>query len=63
MAGREIRRVQLRAGTIPLGALAATDVRHTRVPDAHTGSMCLACFGWRDDPRHISGRGGATWRR
>jgi len=43
-----------KGGVIHLGGLAGTDARHEAVPDAHTGSSCQACFGWADDPRHLT---------
>jgi hypothetical protein len=49
---REIRVVRLPGGTFPIGVLAATDTVHTPVPDGSTGTLCMACFGWIDDPRH-----------
>jgi len=49
---REIRVVRLPRATIPLGAYATTGIKHDFAQDGHAGSMCLACFGWRDDPRH-----------
>jgi hypothetical protein len=48
------RYVRLAGGaTVQVGALAGTDTVHGCVPDAWTGSSCLACFGWQDDPRHL----------
>lgn len=38
---------------VVVGGLAGTDVIHNAVPDAWTGSSCMACFGWKDDPRHL----------
>jgi hypothetical protein len=46
------RYVQLTAGTVRVGQLAATDARHPFAPDGHTGTSCLACYGWTDDARH-----------
>lgn len=52
-AERETRTVHLPKGsTIRLGALAGTDVAHAHVPDGHTGTLCMACFGWCNDARH-----------
>lgn len=53
---REIRVVRLPGGNMPLGALAGTDVAHPFVPDGHTGTSCMACFGWCTDFRHWPGR-------
>lgn len=49
-----------KGGVVRLGGLAGTDVRHAPVPDGHTGSSCQACFGWADDPRHLTGKGNAS---
>lgn len=49
---REIRVVRLPGGPIALGALAGTSVAHPFVPDGHTGTSCMACFGWCTDYRH-----------
>lgn len=49
---REIRVVRHYGTVIAFGAYAGTGVRHDFVPDEHAGSMCQACFGWRDDARH-----------
>jgi hypothetical protein len=49
---REIRIVRLPGGTMPLGALAGADTVHPFVPDGHTGTSCMACFGWSNDVRH-----------
>lgn len=49
---REIRRIRLPGGFMPLGALAATTQPHPFVPDGNTGTSCLACFGWSNDVRH-----------
>jgi hypothetical protein len=49
---RDIRRVRLPSGLVPLGALAATTRSHPFVPDGWTGTSCLLCFGWCTDPRH-----------
>lgn len=49
---REIRVVRLPRATIPLGAYATTGIVHDFAQDGQTGSLCLACFGWRDDVRH-----------
>lgn len=56
MADQPVRYVRLsRGGTVRLGALAGTEVPHAFVPDGHTGTSCLACYGWCNDVRH-SGR-------
>jgi len=49
---REIRVVRLPDRTIALGALAGTAVAHGFLPDLHTGTSCVACFGWSNDYRH-----------
>ncbi len=49
---REVRVVRPPGGPIALGALAGTTQAHGHLPDTGAGSMCLACFGWLDDPRH-----------
>lgn len=49
---REARVVHLPGGVIPLGALAGSDRAHPFVPDGHTGTLCMACFGWCNDYRH-----------
>lgn len=46
------RYVQLAGGTVRVGQLAGTDALHPFAPDGHSGSSCLACYGWPDDPRH-----------
>jgi hypothetical protein len=47
------RRIPLPNGTsFAMGALAGTAVAHGFIGDSHTGTQCLACFGWLDDPRH-----------
>lgn len=38
---------------VPVGALAGTHVPHRHVADKGSGSSCLACYGWADDPRHL----------
>ena len=38
---------------VQVGQLAATDTPHRHIEDAGSGSSCMACFGWRDDPRHL----------
>jgi hypothetical protein len=53
---REIRRVHLPGGPVPLGALAGTDTAHPFVPDGGIGTSCLLCFGWCSDPRHAGHR-------
>ncbi len=49
---REVRVVRLPGANIPLGALACSDAPHPFVPDGHTGTSCMACFGWINDYRH-----------
>ena len=49
---RDIRRVRLPSGLVPLGALAATTTAHPFVPDGWTGTSCLLCYGWCSDVRH-----------
>lgn len=50
---RPARYVRLSGGaTVRVGALAGASTPHDHVPDGHTGSSCMACFGWHDDPRH-----------
>jgi hypothetical protein len=39
---------------VKVGALAGTDTPHKHAGDAWTGSSCMACFGWSDDPRHLA---------
>lgn len=46
------RYVQLPAGTVRVGQLAGVTARHPFAPDEHTGTSCLACYGWADDVRH-----------
>jgi len=46
------RYVQLIGGAVRVGQLAGTTHRHPFAPDGHTGTQCLACYGWTDDPRH-----------
>lgn len=53
---REIRRVHLPGGPVPLGALAATSLPHAYVPDGWTGTTCMLCFGWCTDYRHAGHR-------
>ena len=38
---------------VKVGALAGTDIPHKHAGDTWTGSSCMACFGWVDDPRHL----------
>lgn len=52
---REVRVVSVGRRRIPLGALAGTDTGHPFVPDGHTGTSCMACFGWSNDFRHWPG--------
>lgn len=49
----DIRVVRLPRGNLPLGALAGTTTAHPFVPDGHTGTSCLLCFGWSNDVRHL----------
>jgi hypothetical protein len=62
---RDIRIVRLPGGNMPLGALAGADTVHPFVPDQHTGTSCMACFGWSNDVRHTYrvwlGRGEPAW--
>lgn len=44
--------VRLLATSVPLGAFAGTATAHPHTPDSHTGTSCLLCFGWCNDPRH-----------
>lgn len=37
---------------IAVGALAGTTVAHGFLPDQHTGTSCMACYGWSNDYRH-----------
>jgi hypothetical protein len=53
---REIRRVHLPAGPVPLGALAGTGTPHGYVPDGGNGTSCMLCFGWCTDVRHAGHR-------
>lgn len=53
------RVVQVGKATVVLGSLAASGVLHPFAPDGHAGSMCVGCFGWRDDPRHVDRLAGA----
>ena len=48
------RYVRLSGGsTVKVGALAGQpQARHGFVPDAWTGTSCMACFGWVSDPQH-----------
>lgn len=46
------RYAHLAASTIHVGQLAGTATRHPFAPDGHTGTSCLACYGWADDARH-----------
>lgn len=39
--------------TVRVGALAGSDAPHPHLPDGHTGTQCLACFGWCNDARHV----------
>lgn len=40
--------------TVVVGGLAANPAaRHGFVPDAWTGTSCVACFGWVSDPQHL----------
>jgi hypothetical protein len=48
------RYVRLRHGTVRVGQLAGRAVRHPHAPDSNTGSLCLACYGWADDARHLT---------
>ncbi|MCW2768515.1 MAG: hypothetical protein JWO11_4474 [Nocardioides sp.] len=57
---REIRIVRLPGGNMPLGALAGADTVHPFVPDGHTGTSCMACFGWSNDYRHTHRVNGAN---
>lgn len=49
---REFRRIRLPGGFLEVGGLAGLPTLHNFTPDGHTGSMCMACFGWVSDPRH-----------
>lgn len=49
---REIRRVRVGSTVVPLGVLAGTDTGHRFRGDQTSGTSCLLCFGWYDDPRH-----------
>jgi hypothetical protein len=46
----EIRRTPREA--VVVGALVGTDEPHAHVPDGDTGTLCVSCFGWCNDPRH-----------
>jgi hypothetical protein len=46
------RYVRLRRGTVRVGQLATTGAFHPFAPDGHTGTACLARYGWVTDPRH-----------
>jgi hypothetical protein len=35
-----------------IGQFAGTDIPHPHIPDRHTGTSCMACFGWCTDARH-----------
>lgn len=48
------RYLRLPNGILPVGGLAGTDIAHPHIPDGHTGTSCLACYGWCTDPRHLS---------
>lgn len=57
---REIRVVNIGRRRVALGAFAGTDIRHPFVPDGHTGTSCMACFGWSNDVRHWPGGEGGN---
>jgi hypothetical protein len=46
------RYVRLHLGPVRVGQLAGSDAQHSFAPDGHTGTQCLACYGWTDDARH-----------
>ena len=48
------RYVRVAGQLMPIGALACTEVQHLPVYDQHIGTICIVCFGWRDDPRHCN---------
>lgn len=48
------RYVRLSAGTVRVGQLAGTAAPHPFAPDGHTGTSCMACYGWVSDPRHAA---------
>jgi hypothetical protein len=55
------RRVRMPGGgLISVGQLAGTTAHHPHVPDGNTGSLCLACYGWADDHRHLTTAAMAT---
>lgn len=54
------RYIHLPGGPVKVGQLAGTSVRHPHVPDGNTGTLCMACWGWCNDPRHT---GQASLRR
>lgn len=57
---REIRRIRIGSTMAPLGVLAGTSTCHPFTPDQTSGTSCLACFGWYDDPRHVRTRAVAS---
>lgn len=52
MADLLTRYVHLNDSIITVGGLVGSDALHPFAPDTHTGTSCLACFGWSDDARH-----------
>lgn len=49
---REVRAVSIGGRRVQLGAFAGTAITHPFVPDEHTGTSCMGCFGWSNDVRH-----------
>lgn len=53
LAGRRYVRLAPKV-VVEVGQLAATNVVHPFIADEGTGTSCLACFGWSDDPKHTT---------